>query len=39
MKPTVLDPTDGAHCNMAIQILSPDDGNTSSYEDVIFNCS
>jgi hypothetical protein len=39
MKSTVLDPTDGAHHNMAIQILSPDDGNTPSYEDVIFNHS
>lgn len=39
MKPTLLDPTDGAQCNLAIQILSPDDRNTPSYEDVIFNRS
>jgi hypothetical protein len=35
MKPTMPDPTDGAHSNLAVQILSPDDRNTPSYEDVI----
>jgi len=39
MKPTLLDPADGAHRNLAIQILSPDDRNTPSYEDVVFNHS
>jgi hypothetical protein len=39
MKPTLLDPRDGAHCNLAIQILSSDDRNTPSYEDIIFNHS
>jgi len=39
MKPTLLGPTDGAHRNLAIQILSPDDTNTPTYEDVTFNHS
>jgi len=39
VKLTLLDPKDGAHHNLAIQNLSPDDTNTPTYEDVTFNHS